>query len=165
MLAQTQACLFQYIVSFLCSRAFLPAMWLSDYVADFYVVLSAVAWLFFSLGSCWDLQCECPGVFSFLNLIKLPPPRFHLSLFLHILLFLSHSFKNETVNPTRGLPFTHIIWWPWRAFLKHWWHYHCDLCVLLTLCCLFLSCMCSSQIFKRKNRLGTFSEIRVMCSF
>lgn len=44
------------------------------------------AWLFFSLGSCWDLQCDCPGVLSFLSLIKLPPS-FHLSLFLHILLF------------------------------------------------------------------------------
>lgn len=32
--------------------AFLPAMWLSDYVADFSVVLSVLAWLFFSLGSC-----------------------------------------------------------------------------------------------------------------
>lgn len=70
----------------LCSLAFLPAIWLSDHVADFYVVLNVTAWLFFSLGSCWDLQCDCPGMFSFLSLIKLPPS-FHLSLFLHILLF------------------------------------------------------------------------------
>lgn len=100
---------------------------------------------------------------AFLSKSNKVTPSFHLSLFLHILLFLSHSFKNDTVNPIRGLPFTHIIWWPWRDFLKLWWHYHCDPCVLLTLGC--LSChahVFSVQIFKRKNRLGTFSEIWVV---
>lgn len=54
-------------------------MWLTSMLSKCH------AWLFFSLGSCWDLQCDCPGVLSFLSLIKLPPS-FHLSLFLHILL-------------------------------------------------------------------------------